>query len=570
MNKSQIISNAKMLAPVSLMALSAISCGSKQNEKAAKPNIVWLITEDISPYLSFYSDSTAKTPNLDKLASESMVFTNCFSTSGVCGPSRATLITGMYPTSIGTQNQRTAMDAMGWGYRKYHKLNKDGATDIEGTPLREYSAVVPDLVKCFTEYMRADGYYCTNNFKTDYNFAAPLTAWDENSPKASWENCPKNKPFFSVFSYLTTHESQIWIRKRYPQTVAPEKVPLPPYFPEDSIVRQDVARNYSNIEAMDELVGKEIQKLKEKGLYDNTIIFFFSDNGGPLPRGKRETLETGLHVPFMIRFPNGMKKGKIDELVSFIDFAPTTLSLAGIKPPKHLQGQAFLGKLKSKKPRKYIYGAGDRFDEYTDRIRAVRDQRFLYVRNYYPELPPYKDVSYRKHIPMMKELLTLRDEGKLQGAEALWFQPHKSGKEEFYDCVADPANVNNLIDDPLYKDKINELRVSLDQWLDDVGDMGSIPEAAMIEQMWPGNIQPQTAKPEFFISNEEISLSCPTKGSSIAYILSDTIIQPDLDSGWQLYFHPIRPGRSKYLYVVATRIGFEDSEIVKHELDIEH
>jgi len=566
MKKSQMILNVKKFSSVALMAASVNSFGSKPNEKAAKPNIVWLITEDISPYLSLYGDSTAKTPNLDNLAKESMVFTNCFSTSGVCAPSRATLITGMYPTSVGTQHMRTASDASGWGKRTYNTINGKKSIDLDNQPVREYSAVIPYYVKCFTEYLRTEGYYCTNNVKTDYNFASPVTAWDENNDTASWENCPKGKPFFSVFSDFITHESQIWSRRSYSLTVKPDVVPVPPYFPDDSIVRKDIARHYSNIEVLDEHIGKKIQALKDQGLYDNSIIFFFSDNGGPFPRGKRETLEMGLHVPFMVRFPHGVHAGYIDDLVSFVDFAPTVLSLAGIKPPEYLQGRAFLGKYKSSQPRHYIYGAGDRFDEYTDRIRAVRDDQYLFVRNYYPELPPYKDVAYRKNMPIMKELLVLRDAGKLAGPTALWFHPHKSGVEELYDCTADPFNLNNLIEDSKYADKIQGLREALDQWIAKVGDMGNIPEATMVEQMWPGNTQPHASQPEFFISDEEVSLSCSTKGSSIAYILSDTIIQPDLDSGWQLYSEPIEIKKTKHLYVMANRIGYADSKVIEIQL----
>jgi hypothetical protein len=472
----------------------------------------------------------------------------------------------MYPTSVGTMHQRTAMDAMGWGVRKYREISTKKPTDMKGQPIREYSAVVPEYVKCFTEYLRADGYFCTNNVKTDYNFAAPVTAWDENNAKASWEDCPSDKPFFSVFSFLDTHESEIWNNKNHPQLVSPKLVKVPPYFPDDPIVRKDIARSYSNIEELDSIIGKEIKKLKEKGQYDNTIIFFFSDNGGPLPRGKRETLETGLHLPFIVRFPHGSQAGRVDDMVSFVDFAPTVLSLAGIKPPGYLQGQAFLGKYKSAAPRQYIFGSGDRFDEFTDRIRAARDKRYLFVKNYFPELPLYKDVSYRKSMDMMNDLIQLRDEGKLSGPTALWFRPRKTN-EEFYDCQADPFNMNNLIDDPKYSKKISELRTALDKWTKEFDGMGDIPEAEMIGQMWPGNVQPQTAQPEISIERDKIKLKCTTKGSSIAYLMSDKNNTPSLDSGWQLYHEPIKQGKAKYMYVLANRIGYADSKVVEKILE---
>jgi len=544
------------------------SYASKMNHKkeAKQPNILWLICEDISPNLSFYGDSTAKTPNLDKLAHESMIFNNCFTTSGVSAPSRSCLITGMYPSSVGTMHMRTGMDVLGLGVRKYKDVNDGAGVDLNGNPIREYAAVLPEYVKCFTEYLREAGYYCTNNLKTDYQFAAPPTAWNDNSRTASWVNCPNGKPFFSVFSYLTTHESQIWGNKGLPLTVSPEKVPIPPYYPNSSIVRRDVARSYSNIELLDKEIGKMIQQLKDSGVYENTIIFFFSDNGGPLPRGKRETYDSGLHLPLIIRFPEAKNAGQNNDLISFVDMAPTILSMAGILPPKHLQGQAFLGNYKSKISRKYIYGAGDRFDDYSDRIRVVRDKRYLFVKNYYPQLPYYKDVQYRKQMDMMNELLLLRDQQKLSGIPALWFRPNKT-EEELYDCQSDPFNVHNLINEPEYLDKAKELRLALDRWINTVGDMATIPEAQMIKQMWPNNIQPKTAKAEIEVKNKLININCQTRGASIGFILSDKKLAPNLKSSWQVYSKPLKADCSaKYLYVISMRIGYSESEIVEYDL----
>lgn len=534
-----------------------------QLPKIERPNILWLSCEDISQTLSFYGDSTAHTPNLDKLARESLVFTRAFAVVGVSAPSRSAIITGMYPASIGTQNMRTAHDVMGWGVRKYDQ--KTNATDVAGEPVGLYSAVIPDFVKCFTEYLRADGYYCTNNYKTDYQFAAPVTAWDDNSKNATWKNCPPGRPFFSVFNHEVTHESRMWINKKLPQTVSPKSVPLPDYYPEDSIVRQDVARNYSNIELLDKQLGEKIAELKKAGLYDKTIIFFFSDHGGPLPRGKREIYDSGLRVPLLVHFPGGAHAGRVDDLVSFVDLAPTILSLTGIKPPDYMQGQAFLGKYKVTTPRKYIFGSGDRFDEFSDRIRVIRDKRYLFVKNYHPELPAYKDVTYRKQMDMMNELLRLRDGKKLSGPTAYWFRPTKTN-EEFYDCDADPFNLKNLIDDPKYAGKIAELRKALNQHIKSIHDRAEIPEAQMIEQMWPGGVQPQTAIPVIAIQDKTIRISCLTPGASIGYILSDKQITPDLNSGWQLYRDPVKTDGAQYLYVIANRIGYADSEVVTKKM----
>jgi len=552
----------EQFASIVLLFSYVFTFGANPPQLTERLNILWLSCEDISPTLSFYGDSTAHTPNLDKLAKESLVFTRAFATVGVCAPSRSSIITGMYPPSIGTMHMRTAHDYAGWGDRIYPE--KTDATDVAGKPVRQYSAVIPDFVKCFTEYLRADGYYCTNNVKTDYQFAAPVTAWNENSTTASWKNCPPGKSFFSVFNHEVTHESRMWVNKKLPKTVSTESVPLPDYYPENSVVRQDVARNYSNIELLDKQIGEKIAELKEAGLYDKTIIFFFSDHGGPLPLGKREVYDSGLQVPFLVHFPGGAHAGKNDDLISFVDLAPTVLSLAGIKPPDYMQGQAFLGKYKVSESRKYIFGSGDRFDEFSDRIRIVRDKRYLFVRNYYPELPAYKDVAYRKQMDIMNELLRLLDTGKLSGPTAYWFRPTKT-KEEFYDCKVDHFNLTNKIGDVKYAEKINELRSALDQHIKNIQDKAETPESQMIEQMWPGGIQPKTDKPVVAFQGKTIRISCPTPGASIGYILSSKQLNPDLNSSWQLYSQPIEAKGEKYLYVLANRIGFDDSEVVTKE-----
>ncbi len=549
-------------ALVLLAGALPVSAAKKAAPKVEQPNMLWLVCEDISPLLSFYGDPTAHTPNLDKLAKESMIFDNCYTTVGVSGPSRSCIITGMYPTSIGTMHMRTGHDINSLGQRKYD--TKSICNDLAGNPIREYSAVIPDYVKCFTEYLRIAGYYCVNNDKTDYQFAPPVTAWNVNNPKASWENCPASKPFFGVYEFGITHESKVWVNKKLPQTVSTQKVPLPPYFPEDSIVRQDVARVYSNIEILDKQIGEAIQKLKDAGLYDKTIIMFCSDNGGPLPHGKREVYDSGLKLPFIMRFPHAAHAGRVNQMISFVDLAPTALSLAGIKPPKYMQGQAFLGNYQSA-PRKYIFGSSDRFDDTIDRIRIVRDQRYLFVKNYYPQLPKYMDNSYRKNADMMRQMLLLSDQGKLTTPVALWFRKTKT-KEEFYDCQTDPFNMNNLIEKPEFVGKIAEMRLALDKWETEVGDLGAVPEGKMIAQMWPNNTQPTTSNPSLSIENKIVKLSDTTKGASIGYMLSDTKIKPTIYNEWQLYYEPVKVGSAKYLYIIANRIGFKESEIIEKEL----
>lgn len=551
---------------VLLLSVLCLSCHVKKKveplAQSVQPNILWIVTEDISPTLSFYGDNTAKTPNLDKLATESMVYDNAFTPVGVCAPSRSSIITGMHPTSIGTTHMRTSHDVFSWGRRDYS--DKVDVKDIDGNPIRKYSAVIPDFVKCYTEYMREAGYYCTNNYKTDYQFAAPVTAWDENNQNAHWRNTPKNKPFFSIFNIDVSHESFLWRNKDLPLTVSPKDVPVPPYLPDNEATRNTVARHYSNVELMDKRVGKIIKQLKEDGLYENTIIFFYSDHGGPLPRGKRAILDSGLKVPFIVKDKTGTK-GRTDRLISFVDLAPTMLSLAGIKPKDYMEGKAFMGKYDTEE-RNYVYGSSDRFDEFTDRIRSVRNKKYLYLSNSFPELPKYKDVAYRKNIPMMSNFLKLRDKGNLNALQNIWFGTKT--EEELYDCKNDPFNINNLAENPEYEKVLVEMRTALDNFQKGKTDFGKIPEAELINQMWPNFEQPITTSVRFDETKTSqgklIALSCASKGASIAYIISNESNKIfDFNAPWQLYTKPVQLEKGETIYTIAQRIGYKESAIEK-------
>ena len=529
---------------------------------AQRPNIVWITVEDISPTLSVYGDSTAKTPNIDRLASQSQIFTESFTTVGVCSPSRSSIITGMYPVSIGTHQMRTGKDVFGWGSRNYDGLSN--AIDVNGDSIPLHSVVTPQEVRCFTEYMRAGGYYCTNNSKTDYQFAAPVTAWDQNGDDAHWRNRDKNQPFFSVFNFDVTHESKMWLHRNKPLTVDPKNVPLPPYFPDTETVRNDVARNYSNIELLDSMVGDLIKELKSDKLLDNTYIFFFSDHGGPLPRGKRSHYESGLKVPMIIRNPYDISSRYIDDPISFVDLAPTMLSIAGIEIPDHIQGRAFMGDKKNPVPREYIFGSGDRFDETYDRVRSVISKDFVYVRNYHKDRPAYKDVLYRKNIDMTNEMLKLYNDNKLNADQKYWYRQSKT-KEEFYVRSTDPYSLRNIIDDPGYTNEIKKHRLALKKWQKEIEDIGALPEKKHLSYMWPEGIQPQTQKPKVVVKEGLLNIKSLTLGSSSAYIISDLDFQPGLDDGWKLYHQPVVVDKS-YLYVISTRLGFKDSDIVKIKL----
>lgn len=518
-----------------------------------KPNILWITCEDMSPRLACYGDKDVKTPNLDQLAAEGIRYTHVYSTAGVCAPSRSSIITGMYQTSIGTQHMRTVQ--LTPEARQY--LNMDG-----------YSAVIPESVRCFPEYLRKAGYYCTNNDKQDYQFIPPVTVWDESSKKAHWRNRPAGKPFFSIVNLLITHESQIWSRDKESLLVNPETVAVPAYYPDTKTVRHDIARHLSNVMRMDSLVGTIIHQLKADGLYDNTIIFFYSDHGDGLPFVKREVYDRGLRVPMIVRIPDKFQiKGSRangstdDQLISFVDLAPTVLSLANITLPTYLQGQAFLGNQKSPSTRKYIFAGRDRMDFPVDRVRAVGDGRYKYYRNFMPEKPYYQNVTYRLSIPMMNEMLTLRDQGKLNATQMMWFRSTKP-VEELCDTQADPNEFTNLANKPAYKTKLTELRHQMDNWLKMVGDKAATPEPAMIKQMWNGGSEPPTtATPELITAGNTFKIRCTTSGASIGYVVKRDPARPIV---WQVYDGEtltLQPGDS--LRVVAHRIGFKPSREVK-------
>ena len=521
-----------------------------------KPNFLWISFEDTNPFYGCYGDPVARTPNLDKLAFEGCIWRNTFSTAGVCAPARSAVITGMYPISIGTQHMRTA--------------HTNRFTPELPTP---YSAVVPHYVKCFTEYLRAAGYYCTNNVKTDYQFEPPLTAWDELSTEAHWRNRPNpEQPFFAVFNPTRTHESGMWPDKCPEITFDPDAIKLPPYFPDTPKVREAMARMYTNIEHSDQFLGELLKQLEEDGLVDNTIIFHWSDHG-PLPRGKRWPYDSGIHVPMIVRWPGHLEPGSINEqLISTIDLGPTVLSLAGIEIPWHIQGQAFLGE-QAAPPREYVYASRDRYDESYDMVRAVRDKRFKYIRNYYPEKPYLLWIPYRNNHPILQEMWRLHMAGELEGPQSLMFQPNRP-VEELYDTQNDPYEICNLADKPAYEPELNHLREALDDWIEEVGDMSKIPESEMVRQWYPNGEQPETAPPLFVPICEEspgreaapeggtfkapvlIQLHCATQGASIAY----TFEQGD-EPHWLLYTTPLHlPEGRTTLKARAIRIGYKESK----------
>jgi len=533
------------------------SC-SKNSQKPL--NVVWISCEDMGPILGSYGNDIIKTPNLDKLASEGVRYTNAYSTVGVCAPSRFSIITGMYPARLGAHNMRTG------DYHNYktpeevsHRKNI-GVIDKEGKNIPEYEVVPPTHVKPFTEILRTKGYYCANNFKCDYQFNAPFTAWDEVSSTVSYRDAPKDKPFFYVWNTLLTHESRIWERSNQPLTVNPEDIIIPSYFPDIPEVRNDIARKYSNIEAMDKKVGELMNQLEEDGMLDNTIIMFWSDHGGNLLRQKRAVGNSGLNVPLIIRYPNKMDAGKVDErIVSLMDLGPTVLSLLNIEPPKHYDGKAIAGPYEDD-PREYAFGTADRFDESTDMQRSVLDGRYVYVKNFLPELPLIYRNKYRERITMNSKLIQMDSFNMLEGDAAYIFMKTKP-VEEFYDLANDPYEVHNIIDNPKYFKRINDFRTALENWQKEINDQGFIAENKLVKSFWPNMIQPKTENVDFKIGDDGLyELTTLTNGASIGYQIDEKIGT----NSWSLYHEPIRIGDKQKIVARAIRIGYKASGITSN------
>lgn len=532
-----------------------------------RPNILWVSFEDTQPYYGCYGNRVASTPNVDRLAAEGRRYTRAFSTAGVCAPARSAIITGMYAISIGTMHMRTT--------------HTHPDTPEMPTP---YAAVVPHYVKCFPEYLRAAGYYCTNNDKTDYQFDAPLTAWDELGPDAHWHNRPDpDQPFFAVFNPTRSHESGMWPEKTPEITVDPADVTVPPYFPDTPKVREAIARMHTNITHVDTYLGELLDQLEKDGLVENTIVMHWSDHG-PLPRGKRWLYDAGVRVPLIVRWPGRIAPGELDEeLVSTIDLGPTVLSIAGVPVPAHMQGRAFLGE-QSAPRREYVFGARDRFDEAYDMVRMARDRKFKYIRNCRPELPYLLWIPYRNRHPILQEMWRVYRENGLTEAQAVMFADRRP-VEELYDTEADPYEMHNLASDPEFAEHKVRLARELDGWLDEVGDMGKIDESVMVRNWYPDGERPRTARPVFiaiaenadgqepaayggaYVGPAVLQLHCATQGASIAYRVepvpgaAEPGPTPPRAENWALYTGPIRlPGGQTRIRARAVRIGYFESE----------
>lgn len=444
-----------------LLTLGMTSCRDSIKEPD-RPNILWITHEDLSPIYGCYGDEYAHTPNIDRLADSGYRFTNAFSNAPICAPARSTLITGFYATSLGTQHLRSEIP-------------------------------VPEDMKILPEVLREAGYYTTNNVKTDYNFDH-TGRWDESSNEAHWRNRPERKPFFSVFNFMITHEGPTnALRSSDTEMLEsfhdPEKVQMPPYFPDSPKMREIWAHMYDLLSVFDKGVEDLLNQLEEDGLSENTIVFVFSDHGHGLPGHKRWLNNAGLQVPFVLYVPERYKhlvshlEPVTDQMVGFVDFAPTVLSLAGAKIPERMEGRRFLGK--NIHPKEYIYGYRDRADDCYEVSRSVYDGRYIYIRHFMPQLPYYQNAVIFNKQGSYEEINRLHDEGKLPEATKNWFKPKPA--EELFDLKNDPWEQNNLIEKEEYSERIETLRQKVTDWILDHHDTGMFNEGIMMERAAESN-----------------------------------------------------------------------------------
>ncbi len=515
---------------------------------SARPNILLLVAEDLSPRIEPYGDQIAQTPNLSKLATNGTRFTNVFTTAGVCAPSRAALITGQHQISFGAQHMRTST-----------------------SPLGKYFALPAEHVKGFPELLRQNGYFTFTDSKLDYQFSGirsgsgPFSLWDrENSEDTGWRERQPHQPFFGMINFFETHESGVMrpsglphsathlatqlarLNLVAPQITNPKEVSLPPYYPDIESVRSDLARHYDNIALMDTRVGNILSALKEDGLLENTVIIWTADHGDGLPRAKRELFDSGIKVPFIMRMPckgNEDCGGTTDDrMVSFVDIAPTLLSLAQAPVPDWLHGVNFL-----QSAREYIFASRDRIDEVEDRQRAIRSKRFKYIRSWQPEVPGGHKLAYRDNLDMVRDWRTLYQKKKLNEIQSDWFE--SPGLRQLYDLYNDPFETINLANDPAQSKMISELEQTLSNFLDKVGDKSTMPEEQMRENFLCQNQICKTPKPKIEWRDGKAHLSS-ANGASIGYQLQDS-------KHWSLYQKPIELPTFKYK---AIRYGFEESE----------
>lgn len=451
--RSRISRRTFLVSGASTAALTALAPAVGAAGEPARPNILWLVSEDNFPFIGAYGDDIARTPALDALAASGVLYANAFSNAPVCAPSRFAIITGMYAESCGPAHHMRA------------------------------EARLPATLQGFPAYLRKAGYYCTNNSKTDYNAQVDMAMWHESSDQAHWRNRPKGAPFFAVFNLMTTHESQMF--KPIDGRVKLRDVRVPAYLPDVPEVRRDIAGYYNLMERMDGQIAQQLAALDAAGLTDDTIVFYYSDNGGVLPRSKRYCYDQGLRTALMMRVPRkwahlapATAGRTLTTPVSLIDLPPTVLTIAGIDVPAHMEGVSLVpsgGKARAP----YVFGMRNRMDERYDMMRTVRDERYRYIRNYSPHRIYAQHQAFSWQMDSYRALEREYLAGRLNATQARFFREKPA--EELYDLQRDPDQINNLIDVPEHRERRAVMAAVLDEHMLSVNDNGFIPEGSPLE-----------------------------------------------------------------------------------------
>jgi arylsulfatase A-like enzyme len=418
-----------------------------------RPNILWITSEDHGPHMGCYGDRYASTPNIDALAARGMIYRHAWSCAPVCAPARTTIISGMYPPCTGSEHMRSMLP-------------------------------FPDGKKMYPQFLREAGYYCTNNAKEDYNLAKPGEVWDDSSRQGHWEHRQAGQPFFAVFNSTKSHESSIRARPHV-AVHDPAQARVPSYHPDTPEVRRDWAQYYDAVSAADAEAGIRLKELEAAGLAEETIVFYYADHGSGMPRSKRWPYNSGLQIPLVVYIPEKWRSlapkeyqpgGASERLVSFVDLAPTVLSLAGLQPPEWMQGHAFMGRYEEP-PQPFVFGFRGRMDERYDMVRSATDGRYVYIRNYMPHKVYGQYIDYMFQTPTTRVWKKLHDEGQLTAAQdAFWMT---KPPEELYDLHNDPDEVHNLAASPEHQPVLEKLRQAQQSLAARIRDVGFLPEGEL-------------------------------------------------------------------------------------------
>ncbi|WP_338358400.1 sulfatase [Yeosuana marina] len=458
-----LVRNAKAYCILASLVWLVNACAEKEK---LRPNILWITIEDTSPqFLGVYGNQDARTPTMDKLANEGVRFTNAFSTGTVCSPSRTAIITGVKTYKTGTGNHRS---------------------DIQ----------MPDYIKGFPAYLQEVGYYTSNNKKTDYNVKNEeryiAEAWDESSSKAGWWNRKAGQPFFSVFNFMESHQSRTmtesyeWYKGNILANLDKEEIinddefEMPPVYLDSPEMRKQFARVYNALKLTDNKIAQLLQRLKDDGLMDNTIIFFYADHGEGMPRGKTNGINYGYRVPFVVWFPEKYKELSpwgteivTNELVDFTDLAPTLISLVGGEVPEHLEGRILFGGGRQK-PADHLVISSDRSDNGIDMVRTVTDGRYLYSRNYMPYMPELRYIRYMEIGEIKQQMRQDYKAGILDSLQNSLFAQRPP--VFLFDLEADPWETQNLANNLDYKEILNKMETQLKDEVLQSKDIMFLPE----------------------------------------------------------------------------------------------